>query len=134
VAVWKLCPKTTVSCVPPTTITCPPGRYICISVADQIVWSENRRYGTGTYPSTKEGEKYFPLVRVEKINGRDPSYVRDRLSFDHLTPLFPEEKFNLTGKKAFANTSVRVVDMFSPIGKGQRGLIVSQPKTVKPFY
>ncbi len=79
----------------------------------------------------KEGEKYFPLVRVEKINGRDPSYVRDRLSFDHLTPLFPEEKFNLTGKKAFANTSVRVVDMFSPIGKGQRGLIVSQPKTGK---
>jgi len=79
----------------------------------------------------KEGEKYFPLVRVEKINGRDPSYVRDRLSFDHLTPLFPEEKFNLTGTKAYANTSVRVVDMFSPIGKGQRGLIVSQPKTGK---
>jgi transcription termination factor Rho len=79
----------------------------------------------------KEGEKYFPLVRVERINGRDPSYVRDRLSFDHLTPLFPEEKFNLTGTKAYANTSVRVVDMFSPIGKGQRGLIVSQPKTGK---
>jgi transcription termination factor Rho len=79
----------------------------------------------------KEGEKYFPLVKVEKINGREPSFVRDRLSFDHLTPLFPEEKFNLTGNKQYANTSVRVVDMFSPIGKGQRGLIVAQPKTGK---
>jgi len=79
----------------------------------------------------KEGEKYFPLVKVEKINGREPSYVRDRLSFDHLTPLFPEEKFNLTGNKHYANTSIRVVDMFSPIGKGQRGLIVAQPKTGK---
>ncbi len=79
----------------------------------------------------KEGEKYFPLVRVEKINGREPSYVRDRMSFDHLTPLFPDEKFNLCGKKEFANTSVRVVDLFSPIGKGQRGLIVAQPKTGK---
>lgn len=79
----------------------------------------------------KEGEKYFPLVKVEKINGRDPSFVRDRMSFDHLTPLFPEEKFNLTGKREFANTSVRVVDLFSPIGKGQRGLIVAQPKTGK---
>ncbi|MBQ9200780.1 MAG: transcription termination factor Rho [Bacteroidales bacterium] len=79
----------------------------------------------------KEGEKYFPLVRVEKINGRDPSFVRDRMSFDHLTPLFPDEKFNLCGKKEFANTSVRVVDLFSPIGKGQRGLIVAQPKTGK---
>jgi transcription termination factor Rho len=79
----------------------------------------------------KEGEKYFPLVKVEKINGREPSFVRDRLSFDHLTPLFPEEKFNLTGNKRYANTSVRVVDMFSPIGKGQRGLIVAQPKTGK---
>ncbi|MBQ7162026.1 MAG: transcription termination factor Rho, partial [Bacteroidales bacterium] len=79
----------------------------------------------------KEGEKYFPLVKVDKINGRDPSFVRDRMSFDHLTPLFPEEKFNLCGKKEFANTSVRVVDLFSPIGKGQRGLIVAQPKTGK---
>ena len=79
----------------------------------------------------KEGEKYFPLVRVDKINGRDPSFVRDRMSFDHLTPLFPDEKFNLCGKKEFANTSVRVVDLFSPIGKGQRGLIVAQPKTGK---
>jgi len=79
----------------------------------------------------KEGEKYFPLVKVEKINGREPSFVRDRLSFEHLTPLFPEEKFNLTGNRQYANTSVRVVDMFSPIGKGQRGLIVAQPKTGK---
>ncbi len=79
----------------------------------------------------KEGEKYFPLVKVEKINGREPAFVRDRLSFDHLTPLFPDEKFNLTGDKKYANTSVRVVDMFSPIGKGQRGLIVAQPKTGK---
>ena len=79
----------------------------------------------------KEGEKYFPLVKVERINGREPSYVRDRLSFDHLTPLFPEEKFNLTGNRMYANTSVRVVDLFSPIGKGQRGLIVAQPKTGK---
>ena len=79
----------------------------------------------------KEGEKYFPLVRVEKINGREPSFVRDRMSFDHLTPLFPDEKFNLCGKKEFANSSVRVVDLFSPIGKGQRGLIVAQPKTGK---
>jgi len=79
----------------------------------------------------KEGEKYFPLVKVERINGREPSFVRDRLSFDHLTPLFPEEKFNLTGNKRYANTSVRVVDLFSPIGKGQRGLIVAQPKTGK---
>ena len=78
----------------------------------------------------KEGEKYFPLVKVEKINGRSPEYVRDRVPFDHLTPLFPEEKFNLASGKN-DNTSVRVVDMFSPIGKGQRGLIVAPPKTGK---
>ncbi len=78
----------------------------------------------------KEGEKYFPLVKVEKINGRSPEYVRDRVPFDHLTPLFPEEKFNLASGRN-DNTSVRVVDMFSPIGKGQRGLIVAQPKTGK---
>lgn len=78
----------------------------------------------------KEGEKYFPLVKVEKINGRSPEYARDRVPFDHLTPLFPEEKFKLT-KGYNDNLSVRVVDMFSPIGKGQRGLIVAQPKTGK---
>lgn len=77
----------------------------------------------------KEGEKYFPLVKVEKINGRAPDYVRDRVSFEHLTPLFPEEKFNLTGRKGTIST--RVIDLFSPIGKGQRGLIVAQPKTGK---
>lgn len=78
----------------------------------------------------KEGEKYFPLVKVDKINGRTPEYVRDRIPFDHLTPLFPDEKFNLTGGRG-DDISARVVDMFSPIGKGQRGLIVAQPKTGK---
>lgn len=77
----------------------------------------------------KEGEKYFPLVKVEKINGREPDYVRDRISFEHLTPLFPEKKFNLTGKRGTLST--RIIDLFSPIGKGQRGLIVAQPKTGK---
>ena len=84
----------------------------------------------GVFRPPKEGEKYFPLVKVEKINGRSPEYVRDRVPVDHLTPLFPEEKFNLAPGKN-DNTSVRVVDMFSPIGKGQRGLIVAQPKTGK---
>lgn len=83
----------------------------------------------------KEGEKYFPLVKVEKINGRDPAYVRDRVPFDFLTPLFPKEKFNLVpagaNTKMKAAMSMRVMDMFTPIGKGQRGLIVAQPKTGK---
>lgn len=79
----------------------------------------------------KEGEKYFPLVKVSKINGRDPSIVRDREPFDHLTPLFPNEKFKLCRGGYSDNLSVRVVDLFSPIGKGQRGLIVAQPKTGK---
>ena len=78
----------------------------------------------------KEGEKYFPLTKVDMINGRTPEYVRDRISFDHLTPLFPDEKFNLSSSNG-NDVSVRVVDMFSPIGKGQRGLIVAQPKTGK---
>ncbi len=78
----------------------------------------------------KEGEKYFPLAKVDRINGRLPEYVRDRVPFDHLTPLFPNEKFDLTSGKS-CNLSTRVVDMFSPIGKGQRGLIVAQPKTGK---
>ncbi len=78
----------------------------------------------------KEGEKYFPLIKVEMINGRDPSYVRDRVPFDHLTPLFPIEKFKLTRPKE-QNMSLRVVDLFTPIGKGQRALIVAQPKTGK---
>ncbi|NLZ72984.1 MAG: transcription termination factor Rho, partial [Bacteroidales bacterium] len=79
----------------------------------------------------KEGEKYFPLVKIQKINGRDPSYVRDRVAFDHLTPLFPEEKFTLCKGDSSDNLSTRIVDLFSPIGKGQRGLIVAQPKTGK---
>lgn len=78
----------------------------------------------------KEGEKFFPLVKVDLINGRNPDDVRDRVPFDHLKPLFPNEKFNLT-KGHNDNLSCRVVDMFSPIGKGQRGLIVAQPKTGK---
>ena len=78
----------------------------------------------------KEGEKFFPLVKVDKINGRLPDEVRDRVPFDHLKPLFPDEKFNLT-KGHNDNLSCRVVDLFSPIGKGQRGLIVAQPKTGK---
>ncbi|MDR0995327.1 MAG: transcription termination factor Rho [Tannerella sp.] len=82
----------------------------------------------------KEGEKYFPLIKVDAINGRAPEEVRDRVPFDHLTPLFPNEKFMLTARrspKVFDNIAVRVVDLFSPIGKGQRGLIVAQPKTGK---
>ena len=78
----------------------------------------------------KEGEKYFPLVKVERINGRTPEEVRDRIHFDHLTPLFPDEKFNLTGK-GHNDLSTRIIDLFTPIGKGQRGLIVAQPKTGK---
>ncbi|WP_418551082.1 transcription termination factor Rho [Parabacteroides goldsteinii] len=88
----------------------------------------------GAIRPPKEGEKYFPLVKVDKINGRSPEEVRDRVPFDHLTPLFPDEKFMLTARKApkvYDNIAVRVVDLFSPIGKGQRGLIVAQPKTGK---
>ena len=77
----------------------------------------------------KEGEKFFPLIKVEHINGRQPDVVRDRVHFDHLTPLFPDEKFNITGGKS--SLSTRVIDLFAPIGKGQRGLIVAQPKTGK---
>ncbi|HIX03112.1 MAG TPA: transcription termination factor Rho [Candidatus Odoribacter faecigallinarum] len=84
----------------------------------------------GTVRPPKEGEKYFPLIKVEKINGKSPDAVRDRIPFDHLTPLFPNEKFNITGNGA-ATLSTRVVDIFAPIGKGQRGLIVAQPKTGK---
>lgn len=79
----------------------------------------------------KEGEKYFPLIKVTQINGRTPDYIRDRTPFDHLTPLFPEEKFDLVGNARTATPSCRIVDMFAPIGKGQRGLIVAQPKTGK---
>ncbi|WP_166964738.1 transcription termination factor Rho [Yeosuana marina] len=77
----------------------------------------------------KEGEKYFPLIKVIKINGQNPDVVRDRVSFEHLTPLFPQEKFNIAEKQSTIST--RIMDLFSPIGKGQRGMIVSQPKTGK---
>lgn len=84
----------------------------------------------GSIRPPKEGEKYFPLIKVEKINGRSPDYIRDRVPFDYLTPLFPEEKFTINNNKN-DKLSTRVVDMFAPIGKGQRGLIVAQPKTGK---
>ena len=88
----------------------------------------------GAIRPPKDGEKYFPLVKVDKINGRSPEEVRDRIPFDHQTPLFPDEKFMLTARrtpKVHDHIAVRVVDLFSPIGKGQRGLIVAQPKTGK---
>ena len=79
----------------------------------------------------RDGEKYFPLTSIININGRIPAEIRDRIPFEHLTPLFPEEKFNLCGDKQTTNLSTRIVDLFSPIGKGQRALIVAQPKTGK---
>ena len=85
---------------------------------------------SGVIQPPKEGEKYFPLIRVNKINGLQPEYIRDRVQFEYMTPLFPSEKLNLTGK-GHNSLSNRVVDLFSPIGKGQRGLIVAQPKTGK---
>ncbi len=84
----------------------------------------------GSIRPPKSGEKYFPLTKVEKINGCDPDEIRDRIPFDYLTPMFPEEKINLTGHPG-CNLSTRVIDLFAPIGKGQRGLIVAQPKTGK---
>jgi transcription termination factor Rho len=85
----------------------------------------------GVIRPPKEGEKYFPLVKVNKINGRDPGIVRDRVQFEHLTPLFPDKKFRLCKGDKRDSLSARVVDLFAPIGKGQRGLIVAQPKTGK---
>ncbi len=85
----------------------------------------------GVIRPPKEGEKYFPLVKVSKINGRDPAFVRDRVPFEHLTPLFPDEKFKLCKGGYSDSLSARVVDLFAPIGKGQRALIVAQPKTGK---
>ena len=83
----------------------------------------------GNVRPPKEGEKYFPLIKVIKINGLDPQVVRDRVAFEHLTPLFPQQKFNLAERQSTIST--RIIDLFSPIGKGQRGMIVSQPKTGK---
>ena len=113
--------------------------YNYLSSPDDIYVSQNqiKLFGLktgdtvkGTIRPPKEGEKFFPLVKVESINGRDPSYIRDRVPFQYLTPLFPSEKFNLTGHKQ-ETLSTRVMDLFSPIGKGQRGMIVAQPKTGK---
>mgnify|MGYP002858413428 FL=1 len=86
---------------------------------------------TGEIRPPRDGDKYFPLVKVKYINGRTPEFIRDRVPFDFLTPLFPDEKFNLLGHGHGSDPSCRIVDMFSPIGKGQRGLIVAQPKTGK---
>ncbi len=83
----------------------------------------------GVVRPPKEGEKYFPLIKVIKINGQNPNVVRDRIAFEHLTPLFPQEKFNISEKQPTLST--RIIDLFSPIGKGQRGMIVAQPKTGK---
>lgn len=113
--------------------------YNYLSSPDDIYVSQNqiKLFGLktgdtvkGTIRPPKEGEKFFPLVKVESINGRDPSYIRDRVPFQYLTPLFPSEKFNLTGHRQ-ETLSTRVMDLFSPIGKGQRGMIVAQPKTGK---
>ena len=86
---------------------------------------------TGEIRPPREGDKYFPLVRVKYVNGRSPQFIRDRVPFDFLTPLFPDKKFNLLGHGHMNDVSCRIVDLFSPIGKGQRGLIVAQPKTGK---
>lgn len=112
--------------------------YMYLSSPDDIYVSQSqiRLFGLKTGDTVlgqvrppKEGEKYFPLIKINKINGLDPRVVRDRVSFEHLTPLFPQEKFNIAEKQSTVST--RVMDMFAPIGKGQRGMIVSQPKTGK---
>ena len=114
--------------------------YNYLSSPDDVYVPNNviKRYGlkTGDVVQCRvrpphEGEKYFPITDIEMINGRKPSEVRDRIPFEHLPPLFPDEKFTLCGDRATTNLSTRVVDLFSPIGKGQRALIVAQPKTGK---
>ncbi len=99
--------------------------------------SQVKRYGLkkgdtvkGPIRPPKSGEKYFPLIGVESVNGREPNYVRDRVPFEYLTPLFPKDKFTITGHKN-ESLSTRIMDLFAPIGKGQRGMIVAQPKTGK---
>lgn len=113
--------------------------YNYLNSPDDIYLSQNqiKLYGlktgdtlVGEIKPPREGDKYFPLVKVNQINGRSPEFIRDRVPFDFLTPLFPEEKFNITSN-GHNNLSTRVVDLFAPIGKGQRGLIVAQPKTGK---
>lgn len=112
--------------------------YMYLSSPDDIYVSQSqiRLFGLKTGDTVlgqvrppKEGEKYFPLIKINKINGLAPQVVRDRVSFEHLTPLFPQEKFNIAERQSTIST--RIMDMFSPIGKGQRGMIVSQPKTGK---
>lgn len=114
--------------------------YNYLSSPDDVYVSTNivKRYGLKTGDVIQchvrpphEGEKYFPLTSIDKINGREPNEVRDRVPFEHLTPLFPDEKFHLCDDPATTNLSTRIVDLFSPIGKGQRALIVAQPKTGK---
>lgn len=114
--------------------------YNYLSSPDDVYVSSNqiKRFGLKTgdvvachVRPPHEGEKYFPLTSIDMINGRRPEEVRDRIPFEHLTPLFPEEKFNLCGDPKTTNLSTRIVDLFSPIGKGQRALIVAQPKTGK---
>lgn len=114
--------------------------YNYLSSPDDIYVSvtQIKRYGLKTGDVVEchvrpphDGEKYFPLTSIDKINGREPAEVRDRIPFDHLTPLFPDEKFCLCGDRSTTNLSTRIVDLFSPIGKGQRALIVAQPKTGK---
>lgn len=114
--------------------------YNYLSSPDDVYVSTNqiRRYGLkagdvieGFVRPPQENEKFFPLTSIESINGRDPSEIRDRVPFESLTPLFPDKKFNLCGDPATTNLSTRIVDLFSPIGKGQRALIVAQPKTGK---
>ena len=105
-----------------------------IYVAQQQIKQNGLKNGdtvTGEIRPPREGDKYFPLVRVKYVNGRTPQFIRDRVPFDFLTPLFPDKKFNLLGHGHMNDVSCRIVDLFSPIGKGQRGLIVAQPKTGK---
>ena len=114
--------------------------YNYLSSPDDVYVAANliKRYGLKTGDVVQchvrpphDGEKYFPLTSIDKINGRMPSEVRDRIPFEHLTPLFPDEKYMLCGDRSTTNMSTRIVDLFSPIGKGQRALIVAQPKTGK---
>ena len=114
--------------------------YNYLSSPDDVYVSQAqvKRYGLKTgdvlqcnVRPPREGEKYFPLTSIDKINGREPSEVRDRVAFEHLTPLFPDEKYELCGDPKTTNLSTRIVDLFAPIGKGQRALIVAQPQTGK---
>ncbi|MCR4858854.1 MAG: transcription termination factor Rho [Bacteroidales bacterium] len=110
-------------------LTSPDDIYVSLSQI-KLFGLKNGDTVYGAIRPPKAGEKYFPLTKIDKINGRNPDEIRDRIPFDYLTPMFPDEKINLTGHPG-CNTSTRVIDLFAPIGKGQRGLIVAQPKTGK---